>query len=373
MSLTLSAAELARLEAALHTLLTPLDYDSIDTWRSAVSRRFRALHEADAALFVIPRPLVTNPVHSDEFSEAVRAQYETWFPLDGGAQRAMSAGMEATTTTHLVETTGTWEEYDRDPMINEFYRPVGSRDACGYLVSVPDLNAFASLELHRDRYGTELFGEKGRAILRLLLPAFKTGLHHLLRLNAHRTNIVQLIDQLDAALLVCDEAGHVLHQTMPLIHLLEQERNPRKVRATISQMVHSIRSRVRLRGKTSTAPDLPVCQQEIRTPNARYRLEATYSRDNLFASKPVIVLSVQRLDSSPLTDAELKEQFQLTPREIQVTRLLAQGQSNRDVARTLTISPHTAERHTERVLQKLGVTSRAGVATAIAGSDPKRP
>lgn len=51
----------------------------------------------------------------------------------------------------------------------------------------------------------------------------------------------------------------------------------------------------------------------------------------------------------------------LTAREMEVVRLLTRGLSNADVARRLGISPHTARRHTERVLFKLGVHSRAQV------------
>jgi DNA-binding CsgD family transcriptional regulator len=49
----------------------------------------------------------------------------------------------------------------------------------------------------------------------------------------------------------------------------------------------------------------------------------------------------------------------MTPREAEVASLLADGLSNTAVARRLGISPHTARHHTQRVLGKLGVHSRA--------------
>lgn len=48
----------------------------------------------------------------------------------------------------------------------------------------------------------------------------------------------------------------------------------------------------------------------------------------------------------------------LTPREDEVVKLIAEGHSNRDIARLLTISPKTVERHRENVLQKLGMRDR---------------
>ena len=53
------------------------------------------------------------------------------------------------------------------------------------------------------------------------------------------------------------------------------------------------------------------------------------------------------------------QRFGFTPREIDVAILLAQGCSNATVARRLDISPHTARHHTQHVLDKLGVHSRA--------------
>jgi DNA-binding CsgD family transcriptional regulator len=49
----------------------------------------------------------------------------------------------------------------------------------------------------------------------------------------------------------------------------------------------------------------------------------------------------------------------LTPREIEVAMLLSEGCSNRTIAHRLGISQHTARHHTQRVLAKLGVHSRA--------------
>ena len=45
--------------------------------------------------------------------------------------------------------------------------------------------------------------------------------------------------------------------------------------------------------------------------------------------------------------------------------LLAEGCDNRAVASTLGISWHTARRHTEKVIRKLGVASRGQVSGAL--------
>ena len=60
----------------------------------------------------------------------------------------------------------------------------------------------------------------------------------------------------------------------------------------------------------------------------------------------------------------------LTPRELQVARLVARGRSDKEIAAELMISPQTAEGHMKRILTKLGFTSRAqGAAWAAAQPD----
>jgi DNA-binding NarL/FixJ family response regulator len=58
----------------------------------------------------------------------------------------------------------------------------------------------------------------------------------------------------------------------------------------------------------------------------------------------------------------------LTRRELQVAELVSKGQTNRQIARALSLSPKTVETHLTRAFGKLGVTSRAALASAIAGS-----
>jgi DNA-binding NarL/FixJ family response regulator len=55
----------------------------------------------------------------------------------------------------------------------------------------------------------------------------------------------------------------------------------------------------------------------------------------------------------------------LSPRELEVLRLVAAGRSNREIGATLVISEHTVARHLQNIFAKLGVSSRTA-ATAIA-------
>ena len=52
----------------------------------------------------------------------------------------------------------------------------------------------------------------------------------------------------------------------------------------------------------------------------------------------------------------------LSPRELEVVRLVAEGRSNREVADALFIGHRTATTHVRNVLTKLGLDSRTAVA-----------
>ena len=71
-----------------------------------------------------------------------------------------------------------------------------------------------------------------------------------------------------------------------------------------------------------------------------------------------------RVDS--LADpAAARDVHGLTPRELQVLRLVAAGKSNHAIAAELFISDHTVRRHLQNIFRKVGVSSRAA-ATAFA-------
>ena len=57
--------------------------------------------------------------------------------------------------------------------------------------------------------------------------------------------------------------------------------------------------------------------------------------------------------------------YGLTPRELQVLRLVAAGKTNRDIATELVVSEHTVARHVQNIFAKLRVSSRTA-ATAFA-------
>ncbi len=61
------------------------------------------------------------------------------------------------------------------------------------------------------------------------------------------------------------------------------------------------------------------------------------------------------------------DQYQLTPRELEVLSWVAKGKTNRDIAEILGMSPRTVNKHLEHIFVKLGVETRAAAASLVAG------
>ncbi|MFD3330750.1 LuxR C-terminal-related transcriptional regulator [Streptomyces sp. NPDC058701] len=63
----------------------------------------------------------------------------------------------------------------------------------------------------------------------------------------------------------------------------------------------------------------------------------------------------------------------LTPRERAVAEMVAAGRTSRDIAASLVVSPRTVQNHVQRAYQKLGVTNRKELKSALGGQDRSKP
>lgn len=168
------------------------------------------------------------------------------------------------------------------------------------------------------------------------------------------------LELLGGAVLVCGLDGTEHHRTPALGTLLsaepERERLLAMMRATARQLAFG----------AGPAPD--AADRTLQTPTARYRLRAALLSPELLPPGGAALLALVR-EGTPLRllpgPDVLRRRYPLSRREAEVALLLAEGLANDAIARRLFISPHTARRHTEHVLGKLGLSSRKALALKL--------
>lgn len=74
----------------------------------------------------------------------------------------------------------------------------------------------------------------------------------------------------------------------------------------------------------------------------------------------IVLGRLRETDPARVADASLLEQ--LSPRELDVLKLVARGMENAQIAHELDISPRTVKNHVSSILSKLGLTSRVEAA-----------
>jgi non-specific serine/threonine protein kinase len=111
------------------------------------------------------------------------------------------------------------------------------------------------------------------------------------------------------------------------------------------------------------------CERQARQALAEAAFQAAHHRGLDLPADDAVAYALQQPPARPAAPA-VSDRAPLTPRELQVARLIADGRSNKDIAAQLVISQRTAENHVEHILTKLGFTSRAQVAAWAAASGP---
>ncbi len=107
------------------------------------------------------------------------------------------------------------------------------------------------------------------------------------------------------------------------------------------------------------------CFEALKAGASGYVLKTVADRDLLDACRAAMrgepflyPPTIRTLMRTYLDDGERRSSSPLSPREEEITKLVAESHSTEQIARLLHISPRTVERHRENILAKLGMRDR---------------
>lgn len=168
----------------------------------------------------------------------------------------------------------------------------------------------------------------------------------------------RLLDAARVTAMVCRGDGTIVHESATLAQVLAADADG-SIRRTMLELAAA----------ASASAARPVTGSgQLSTAVGKYVVRAhhvTYAAGDEALVAVTLDRASGRAEMLRRAVAALASRHGLTNREMEVAEQLAAGASNAELASALGISGFTARHHTERVLQKLGLRSRAAVPRAV--------
>jgi DNA-binding CsgD family transcriptional regulator len=241
-------------------------------------------------------------------------------------------------------------KYRTTAIYNEVYRPFGVVYQMNAMPPGEPLKNSA-LTLHRR---SRDFTEEDRSVLYLLAPHFAQAYLNALAWEQSQTERRLVVNALAAQ----SQETVFLDSTHRPCYLLQRavtwfqryfaaERLCGGLPQTLARWMAGARTE-RRRALAETAPRPP-----LRIEQAHARLEIQWFSDE--QGREMLLLTEKSSLFAPAGLAQLG----LTPRESEVLRWMAEGKTDSEIGLIIGASEHTAHKHVQNILRKLGVSSRA--------------
>jgi len=161
-----------------------------------------------------------------------------------------------------------------------------------------------------------------------------------------------------------------------VLYRLRDQGDPERLAHLVGAM-HQLREMTGIGGGkiVSTAiPFLPIASEALRTRLGHEAFEAAQAQGRALSFPQTAALIGDALDAVAQGDAAKKLSHEkastlLSPREKDVLRLVAEGLTNKEIARRLILSEHTVKSHVTSLFNKLGADSRAHAVAVAAQRD----
>lgn len=315
----------------VRALLSPLESARLDPWREQVNRRLLDATGGTLAVFHLPEP-----GSASSFATPGPDPHESYH------QRTLRLGA-APGEDELVA--------ERGP------------ETAAVALRVPGPAGSPAVLAVFGPAGEE-FAAGAAELMRAVAPALRTGVALRRGIGARRAALARAVDDLDQMLLLCDDAGRILHVNRPLVDALD--RGDAAAALVRGRMEHLARSLAHAPPSVDVEDsETASLTREVATESGAYRLLATMLAGEEFGAGTGILVSAERQVDDRPAPAELVARFGLTPRQADTALLMASGRSNAEIAAHLGVSLFTVQKHVRGVLQAVGVRSRSGVRAAL--------
>jgi DNA-binding CsgD family transcriptional regulator len=212
-------------------------------------------------------------------------------------------------------------------------------------------------------------------MLGLLLEPMRAGFGMDLSATDQSAGLSSVVDVTGQALALYATDGRELAQNPVMRRVLGQDPEREAVREHLRSVVKSVLASLDAQGHSRASGDhkLDGTRREVATSQAAYRLRGNLVGRNTCGHGTAVLVSLDRVAFEVPAPDSIRTRFGLTVRELQVASLLMHRLSNAEIARMLSISPHTARHHTENVLAKVGVRSREALRRAVLDAGSGQP
>ena len=161
-----------------------------------------------------------------------------------------------------------------------------------------------------------------------------------------------------------------------VLYRLREHGDPEQL-ARLVGVMHQLREMMGIGwGKIVSAaiPFLPIASEALCSRLGQETFEAALTQGRALSFPQMAALIGDVLDAAAQQDASEKAAHEegsafLSPRELQVVRMVAEGLTNKEIARRLILSEYTIKSHVTSLFNKLGVDSRAQAVAIAAQRD----
>lgn len=364
MSLSLDSEEIRALSHASTTLLTPFSHATAEAWQRAACDAVQRAVGADAAALAITERGKTSFGGEPETVTAL----EQILPLPQWVKKGIRVSPH-----HCQFTVVNWTElYDESivrssAFYNDVVRPIRLLAPITMMEEVIRGQLPVALMVYfRDERQAAAQTHLRKEKLRLLFPAFSAGVKACVSLARSGQAAVALAEVAIEGIVVYDMNGRLVYENAATTKLLVPDGHRDRVRREMTAMAANLVARL---AERPFAPLEHRFSTTIETCSCSYNVSAVLIEDGWGwgCAGPTVVLMMAAIHPLAMQSGELKARYRLSNREIETSQLIRRGYSSKQIASLLGISVHTARRHAESVIAKLGVHSRGEVGAKLGG------